>query len=50
MRKVIVSEFISLDGKFDGYACTASHWKDEIAAFKHKYLIGSGALVLGGNY
>jgi dihydrofolate reductase len=56
MRKIIVSEFISLDGvieapgpahdfKLAGW--TMPYWNDAIAQFKSKELFAAGALLLG---
>jgi dihydrofolate reductase len=56
MRKIVVSEFVSLDGvmedpgggesfKFGGW--TMPFWNDEVAAFKKEELFASDALLLG---
>jgi len=56
MRKVVVSEFVSVDGvmedpggaegfEFGGW--TMPYWNDEIAAFKTEELTASDALLLG---
>jgi dihydrofolate reductase len=56
MRKVVVSEFVSLDGvmedpgggesyEFGGW--TAPFWNDELAVFKSEELLASDALLLG---
>ena len=56
MRKVVVSEFVSLDGvmedpggaegfEFGGW--TMPYWNDELAAFKSEELFASDALLLG---
>lgn len=34
MRKMVVAEFLSLDGVMEQPACTAPYWNDEIAKFK----------------
>jgi len=34
MRKMVVTEFLSLDGVMEQPACTAPYWNDEIAKFK----------------
>lgn len=56
MRKVIVSEFVSLDGvieapgpshDFQHAGWTMPYWNDRIAEFKRKELFGAGALLLG---
>ena len=56
MRKVIISEFLSLDGVIEApgpshdfqYAgWTMPYWNDTIAQFKLKELFGAGALLLG---
>ena len=56
MRKIVVSEFVSLDGvmedpgggegfEFGGW--TMPYWNDELAAFKSEELFASDALLLG---
>ena len=56
MRKVIVSEYVSLDGvmedpggaeKFEHGGWTIPYWNDEIAKFKFDELFASDALLLG---
>lgn len=47
MRKVVVSEFLSLDGVMEEPKWTFPYWNDEIARFKHDELFGSEALLLG---
>jgi len=56
MRKVIVSEFISLDGviedpggaeKFEHGGWTRPYWNDEVGKFKSDELFASDALLLG---
>lgn len=47
MRKVIVSEYMSLDGVVEDPAWTAPYWNDEIAAFKQSELFACDALLLG---
>ena len=47
MRKLIVSEFVSLDGVMENPAWTAPYWNDEIARFKHDELFASDVLLLG---
>ncbi len=57
MRKIVVSEFISLDGviedpggaeKFEHGGWTVPYWSDEMAKFKHDELFAIDALLLGG--
>ena len=47
MRKLVVTEFMSLDGVIDNPAWTAPYWNDEIAAFKGEETDASDALLLG---
>jgi dihydrofolate reductase len=47
MRKVVLSEYLSLDGVMENPAWTAPYWSDEIAAFKYAELFESDALLLG---
>ncbi len=47
MRKVIVSEYVSLDGVMEEPAWTGPYWNDEIAQFKFDELFASDALLLG---
>ena len=47
MRKVIVSEYVSLDGVVEEPAWTMPYWNDEIARFKFDELFASNALLLG---
>jgi dihydrofolate reductase len=56
MRKIIVSEFVSLDGviedpggaeKFEHGGWTIPYWDDEIGKFKFEELFGSDTLLLG---
>jgi dihydrofolate reductase len=47
MRKIIVSEFVSLDGVMEEPRWTTPYWNDEIAKFKHDELFSIGALLLG---
>lgn len=48
MRKIIVTEFMTLDGVV-GYPhhWSFSYWNDEIAKFKHDETFSSGGLLLG---
>ncbi|AFY60051.1 dihydrofolate reductase family protein [Synechococcus sp. PCC 6312] len=47
MRKVVVTEFLSLDGVIEEPAWTAPYWNDEIAKFKGEEQDTSDALLLG---
>jgi dihydrofolate reductase len=47
MRKVIVSEFMSLDGVIHEPMWTAPYWNDEIADFKFNELFSIDELLLG---
>jgi dihydrofolate reductase len=56
MRKIIVSEFVSLDGvmqdpggvgEFEHGGWTSPYWSDELATYKHDELFGSDGLLLG---
>ncbi len=56
MRKVVVSEFVSLDGvmqdpggvgEFEHGGWSMSYWNDEIGKFKYEELFASDALLLG---
>ena len=47
MRKVVVSEFVSLDGVMEDPSWTAPYWNDEIAEFKRAELFAIDALLLG---
>jgi dihydrofolate reductase len=47
MRKLIVTEFLSLDGVMEEPAWTVPYWNDEIAKFKYDELFGSDAHLLG---
>lgn len=41
MRKVVVSEYVSLDGVMEEPAWTQPYWNDEIAKFKFDELFVS---------
>jgi dihydrofolate reductase len=47
MRKIVVTEFLSLDGIMENPAWTFPYWNDEIAAFKNEERDASDALLLG---
>src|SRR6185503_9389745 len=48
MRKVVVTEFMALDGGIDSpEKWSFPFWNDEIAKFKHAELFASDALLLG---
>jgi dihydrofolate reductase len=47
MRKIFVTEFLSLDGVMENPAWTFPYWNDEIAAFKTEETDISDALLLG---
>lgn len=47
MRKLVVTEFLSLDGVMENPAWTFPYWNDEISAFKGEETNASDALLLG---
>jgi hypothetical protein len=47
MRKIVVTEFLSLYGVMEDPAWTAPYWNDEIARFKYDELFASDAHLLG---
>ena len=47
MRKLFVTEFLSLDGVMENPAWTFKYWNDEIAAFKGEETSANEALLLG---
>ena len=47
MRKIVLSEYLSLDGVMDTPSWTAPYWTDEIAKYKFDELFASDALLLG---
>jgi dihydrofolate reductase len=47
MRKLVVTEFISLDGVIENPGWTFKYWNDEIANFKGEETLASDALLLG---
>ena len=47
MRKIVVTEFLSLDGVMENPAWTAPYWNDEVSTFKGEETNASDALLLG---
>jgi dihydrofolate reductase len=47
MRKLVVTEFLSLDGVMENPAWTFKYWNDETARFKGEETAASDALLLG---
>jgi dihydrofolate reductase len=47
MRKIVVTEFLSLDGVMENPAWTFPYWNDEVLAFKTEEKDTSDALLLG---
>jgi dihydrofolate reductase len=47
MSKIVVAEFLSLDGVMEEPRWTFPYWNDEIAKFKHAELFASDAILLG---
>lgn len=47
MRRLVVTEFMSLDGVVEDPAWTLPYWNDEIAGFKGEETAASDALLLG---
>lgn len=47
MRKIVVTEFVSLDGVMENPAWTVPYWNDETAAFKGEETDASDTLLLG---
>lgn len=47
MRKLVVSQFMSLDGVIENPMWTFPYWNDEIAKFKQAELFGSDTILLG---
>ncbi len=47
MRKLVVTEFLSLDGIMEDPAWTFKYWNDDIAKFKGEETTASDALLLG---
>ena len=48
-RRVVVTEFMSLDGVIESPSWSAPYWNDEIAAFKAEESLATEALLLGRN-
>lgn len=48
MRKVVVAEFVTMDGVMEApHGWSFPYWNEEIAKFKHDELFASDALLLG---
>lgn len=47
MRKLVVTEFLSLDGVMEEPRWTAPYWNDEIAAVKSGELLAADSMLLG---
>ena len=47
MRKIVVTEFLSLDGIMENPAWTFPYWNDDIAKFKADETLAGDALLLG---
>jgi dihydrofolate reductase len=47
MRKIVASQYLSLDGVMEQPTWAANYWNDEIARFKHDELFASDALLIG---
>ncbi|MCU0463720.1 MAG: dihydrofolate reductase family protein [Anaerolineae bacterium] len=47
MRKIVVTEFMALDGVIDTPAWSGPYWNDEISDFKGEEQAGISALLLG---
>ena len=47
MRKVVLSEYLSLDGVMENPSWTVPYWTDEIAQYKFDELFASDALLMG---
>ena len=47
MRKIVVTEFVSLDGVMEDPGWTFAYWTDETAKFKSEETLASDALLLG---
>ncbi len=47
MRKIVVTEFISLDGVIEEPGWSMPYWNDTIAQFKDEEMTAADALLLG---
>ena len=47
MSRLVVSEFMTLDGVIENPLWSLEYWNDDIAAFKHEELFSADALLLG---
>src|SRR5215212_9123414 len=47
MRKIVVTEFVSLDGVIENPSWTFKYWNDETAKFKGEETTASDAMLLG---
>lgn len=47
MGRIVVSEFVSIDGVMENPAWTQPYWGDEQDAYKHTELFAAAALLLG---
>ncbi len=47
MKRIVVTEYVSLDGVFENPAWTRPYWCDEIAKYKFDELFSSDVLLLG---
>jgi hypothetical protein len=47
MRKIIVTEFVSLDGVMESPMWTFPYWNDEIASFKAEETTANDVLLIG---
>ncbi|MDX2139714.1 MAG: dihydrofolate reductase family protein [Chloroflexota bacterium] len=47
MRKIVASQYLSLDGVMEQPTWSAHYWNHEIARFKHDELFASDALLIG---
>src|SRR5215212_8450218 len=47
MKKIVVTEYMSLDGVIEEPAWTQSYWGDDISKFKFDELFSSDTLLLG---
>jgi len=47
MARLVISEFLTLDGVMEHPAWSAPYWSDDIAAFKAQEMQAAQALLLG---